>query len=309
MSTTSSNLFPFASTSLPSHIVDRLSLPDSASSVRFLSINANKANYISHALLNSLADTFDVVLIQEPWVGKIGSNRSDSDPLGIDVTGLVHQRVWTQFVPLPPSPDVKLRVVTYVNKSFNTHYVSLRSDVFCHPDVLLLEFTAPSVPPFFLLNVYNDSTNAAVNLLSGVNSLPSPIVMVGDFNLHHVLWSGNEEDSSAEADRLIDFFANSNVSLLNVPGEVTFERGGSTSVLDLGWVSSPLLPLIRNWMVHHDLDFASDHLPITFSLFHTSTPPPIPSITRFSFKDDHSSEWSWTFDNIMKDGPGMPTEL
>ena len=299
------NLFSFLSTALPPHVIDRLSLPDSSSSIRFLSINVNKANYISHALLNSLVESFDVILVQEPWVGKIGSNRSDSDPLGTEVTGMVHQRFWTQFVPLPPSPDASPRVVTYVNKSLNTHHVSLHSDIFSHPDVLL-EFSTPSLSPFFVLNVYNDSSNTAVDLISSVNSLPSPVIVIGDFNLHHVLWSGNEDNSSANADRLTTFFADSNISLLNTPGEVTFERGGSTSVLDLGWASSPLLPLIRNWTVHHDLDFASDHLPIALSLFHSSQPPPVPSVTRFSFKDDHSLKWNNTLDEIMRNAPACP---
>lgn len=60
----------------------------------FLSLNVNKANYISHAILNSFAETTDVILFQEPWKGKIGSQRSDSCPDGLDVYGMVHQRHW-----------------------------------------------------------------------------------------------------------------------------------------------------------------------------------------------------------------------
>jgi hypothetical protein len=111
------NTTPFSDASFDDSTVSLLPRPDYPA-ISFLSLNVNKANYIGHAVLNSFANTTDVILFQEPWKGKIGTTRSDTGPDGIAVYGLVHQNSWKQFIPVPadaPSPN-PARVSTYVSK-------------------------------------------------------------------------------------------------------------------------------------------------------------------------------------------------
>ena len=80
--------------------------PDSTEEVRAIrsspldlccfSLNCNKTNYVSHAILNSIVDSTDICLMQEPWFGKIGLSRSDDSGEGIPVFGLINNRAWSQ---------------------------------------------------------------------------------------------------------------------------------------------------------------------------------------------------------------------
>ena len=60
-------------------------------SIRFLSQNVNPSNIATHAILNisSLSrSTYDVVLIQEPWFGMVGTDTSSSSSSGKEVRGI-----------------------------------------------------------------------------------------------------------------------------------------------------------------------------------------------------------------------------
>ena len=245
------------------------------------SLNCNKANYIGHAVLNSLTDRTSIILFQEPWLGKIGSNRSDSDPSGTDIYGMVHQKLWSQFIPVPHLAGTRdmAQVTAYVNKSHISSFfrVSQRTDILEHPDLLILEVGLGN-KSFLLINVYNDEHNLALSIL--INSpLPDnlPIIITGDFNLHHLSWSSPDKDESPFSDTFLQWAEPRGFILLNEPEEVTFERSLDSSVLDLTWANRKALPLIFDWRVHPGLDFASDYFPITWSFNRSfsSDPPAI----------------------------------
>src|ERR1700730_10631253 len=52
-----------------------------------VTVNVRRSNERTHALLQS--STADIVLLQEPWYGTIGTTRSDLDPTGTPTKGLV----------------------------------------------------------------------------------------------------------------------------------------------------------------------------------------------------------------------------
>ena len=69
--------------------------------LRVLQLNIARSNVRMHALLNSLT-SFDIVLFQEPWYGRVGTQRSDSVATGIDVQGTAANRghgylLWYRF--------------------------------------------------------------------------------------------------------------------------------------------------------------------------------------------------------------------
>ena len=271
------------------------------------SLNCNKANYIGHAVLNSLTDRTSIILFLESWLGKIGSNRSDSDPSGTDIYGMVHQKLWSQFIPVPHLAGTRdtARVTAYVNKSHISSFfrVSQRTDILEHPDLLILEVVLGN-KSFLLINVYNDEHNSALSLL--INSaLPDnlPVIITGDFNLHHLSWSTPDKDESPFSNSFLQWAEPRGFVLLNEPEEVTFERGLDSSVLDLTWANRKALPLIHDWRVHSGLDFASDHLPITWSFNHphNSDPPVLPD--KFKFHPDVEKDWKRSFVSLMRTNP------
>ena len=271
------------------------------------SLNCNKANYIGHAVLNSLTDRTSIILFQEPWLGKIGSNRSDSDPSGTDIYGMVHQKAWSQFIPVPHLAGTRdmARVTAYVNKSHISSFfrVSQRTDILEHPDLLILEVVLGN-KSFLIINVYNDEHNSALSLL--INSpLPDnlPIIITGDFNLHHSSWSSPEKDESPFADIFLQWAEPQGFILLNEPEEVTFERGLDSSVLDLTWANRKALQLIFDWRVHPGLDFASDHFPITWSFNRPFSADPPANPDKFKFHPDVEKEWKRSFASLMRSNP------
>ena len=54
--------------------------------IEIVLVNMCRHNAIAHALLNSAAST-NILLIQEPWYYKIGTNRSNSAKEGTDALG------------------------------------------------------------------------------------------------------------------------------------------------------------------------------------------------------------------------------
>ena len=292
---------PFADLSFDSLTTSLLSRP-SFPCITFFSLNVNKANYIGHAVLNSFVDSADVILFQEPWKGRIGTSRSNSSPDGTSIYGMVHQRSWTSYIPVPGDvgKDSPARVAAYVSRARPDIVVRQRTDIISHPDILALELSAPRRPPFLVINVYNDANCSALTALMSSTLPDLPTIITGDFNLHHEAWAMEESTPSSAAEPVVEWLENKGFSLLNQPGEVTFDRAGQLSVLDLTWVSKSALDLdlVRDWAIRHDLNICSDHFP---TVWHSPTghnPPPTDNLPRFRFNPDRMEEWMAVFDSV-----------
>ena len=132
-------------------------------------MNCNKANYIGHSVLNSLVASTAIILFQEPWLGKIGTARSDTTP-GLDVYSQVHQKTWDQLIPVAhlAGTDAPAWVSTYVNKHLHPSISVLqRTDLIQHLDIIVLEVRSCDLN-LLVVNIYNDencSAELAMHLL------------------------------------------------------------------------------------------------------------------------------------------------
>ena len=269
--------------------------------IRFLQNNVRRSNIITHTLLNLCTEHFDILLLQEPWRGRIGTGQSDSFPSGVDIYGGPQQRLWTQFIPVPGDVglDKVSRVVAYVSKVRSDFSVIQQSDLVEHPDILILEVSSSSGLPVLLVNIYNDSENTIASLLNDIRLPNLPTIITGDFNTNHNLWSMEKKDGSylTKADNLVEWFTNNNFSLLNTKGEVTYFCKDTQSVLDLSWANGKLLRsgLLSNWRVREDLVFGSNHIPLSWELLHSPGDVDLPSPSLFIFKDENKSSWQTEF--------------
>ena len=90
--------------------------------------------------------------------------------------------------------------------------------------------------------------------------LPSPALIMGDFNAHSQVWGGGRLDAKGRV--LEDFINNNNLLLVNSKNICTYVHPatGSRTVIDLT-ICDPALFLDLEWKVHDDL-CGSDHFPI-----------------------------------------------
>ena len=100
---------------------------------------------------------------------------------------------------------------------------------------------------------------AKTDLINLIEQLPSPFVLLGDFNGHSPVW-GNESYNS-RGQMLEDLFSEMDLCILN-DGSSTYihPATSSTSALDFS-ICGPSLVLDYEWNIHEDL-CGSDHFPV-----------------------------------------------
>ncbi|KAF8295175.1 putative trans-sialidase, partial [Trypanosoma cruzi] len=108
-----------------------------------------------------------------------------------------------------------------------------------------------------------------------VNCLPasSPLLLCGDFNMHHPQWEPFLESSPSEvAAEFLELCTDAGLTLVNTPGEITYARGTrERSCIDLTW-SKHLT--VSDWSA--SVSPLSDHYMLTFTL-HQAFMDTIPS--------------------------------
>ena len=201
-----------------------------------------------------------------------------------DIYSCPKHKDWQTIFPQNTSKDNRPDVMMYVPANRSKWTCQLRADIISTPNVMCLEITSSS-HPLLVFNVYNDIDNSAVEAMKTIQTLNPHTIFLGDFNLHHPIWSqdDNLDKHNDKADQLANLFTSNNFSLLNQRGEETFfvyrhlegrQPDLYTSTLDLGWASPHLLPFISNFQVAKNLSNGSDHYPLVTSISYTPAPPP-----------------------------------
>jgi exonuclease III len=115
-------------------------------------------------------------------------------------------------------------------------------------------------------------------------------IVVGDFNLYHRKWSGEEglarRSPTTQTEYLISMMERWGLDLCLEPGTITRlpsdNRSRHGSIIDLVWASRDIHKVIKYCRVNKDLDYASDHLPIEITLEYSLSEAP--QETRRKFK-------------------------
>ena len=119
-----------------------------------------------------------------------------------------------------------------------------------------------SIPqPITLCSIYLPPPSAwtHADLISIILQLPSPVLLLGDFNAHDSLWGCTTSDKKGR--EVVNFLLKTNLCLMNTKAATYIHPAtGSRSSIDLA-ICDPALYLDFSWQVHDDL-CGSDHLPI-----------------------------------------------
>ena len=95
------------------------------------------------------------------------------------------------------------------------------------------------------------------------------VIVLGDFNLHHPLWSTIHNPPSyriTQSRDLLSMIEEFHLHLLTVPGTITHRWNGGTSTIDLTFSSDGVASRLVRCQVDAKLDYDSDHLPIATEL-------------------------------------------
>lgn len=216
---------------------------------------------------------YDILAIQEPW----------RNPF-IDTS----YHPLKEHFQLTYLADAGTRVCFYINKridpsTWNVSYVS--------KDIISLKILNPcSGRKMHILNVYNEvgtNTLATLGEAMGIPGQHNEAVVLGDFNLHHPLWSTSHRRAGGgpSAQQLITIIEDFQLQLLTVPGTPTHRWKDGESTIDLTFASEELASCVAQCKLNRSLDYDSDHLPITLAI-EWSWQPAIPKRKRLWAKTD-----------------------
>jgi hypothetical protein len=177
-------------------------------------------------LEDRLVKAYDVLAIQEPWRNPSALTTYRGRGTGFF---LAHDKV----------PG---RVCFYINERLDPNSWTI---IYHSPDFCTLSLQAEQ-QTWQIHNVYSEppggyrvtNYNTPIPLLQDALGTPGEHLLVGDFNLHHPLWSGIRDpachDASADLIRAVN---GAHLQLLSPVGQITWARGPSRSTLDLAFGS------------------------------------------------------------------------
>ncbi|VDI64455.1 Hypothetical predicted protein [Mytilus galloprovincialis] len=122
------------------------------------------------------------------------------------------------------------------------------------------------------------------------DQLPSPFILMGDFNAHNPLWGSKTHNAKGKI--IEDFVSQEGLCIFNDGSNTYLHPGnGSYSSIDIT-ICDPSLLLDYSWRVHDDL-CGSDHFPIVLEHLFTSAQQRVPR-----WKLD-KADWS-LFENLCQ---------
>jgi hypothetical protein len=157
-------------------------------SVSLLFVNMCHRNAAMHSLLNSNKQV-DIILVQEPWHGKIGTACLDVNPKGVDILGGAANPMWDCIYP-KTNLGKRCKVMAYCCIS-STHFnVTNCLDLSFNYHLFTLDIHLET-SSFHIINVYHNSDHhLSLGNITSLDINPHTPTIVGrDFNTHSHTWS------------------------------------------------------------------------------------------------------------------------
>ena len=220
--------------------------------LRILQYNVQKSRDIVLASLfeDPKVLEYDILAIQEPWRNPFRATTYHPLKAHYNLTYLA---------------ETTTRVCFYIHKrinpgSWNVQYIS--------KDIISVKVLNPHTNSSIqIINIYNEvGTDTLATLAETIRALGSnpEIVVLGDFNLHHPLWSAvhRRGGGGPSARELITMIEDFQLQLLTAPGAPTHRWKEGESTIDLTFASEDLASHVTRCQIDRTLDCDSDHLPI-----------------------------------------------
>ncbi|KAF9442633.1 hypothetical protein P691DRAFT_738773, partial [Macrolepiota fuliginosa MF-IS2] len=188
--------------------------------------------------------------------------------------------------------------------------VALRADIAQDRDIQILNVSITGKPTTTIVNIYNDRNRREERATARLRrtALPTnqPVVITGDWNMHHHMWStSNNIPAEPETDYTVEWLTANGFLLANTPGKHTYiphSTRGSPSIIDLTFANGPAIQLAIpfEWSIDPELTFDSDHQAIRWTLFNNINPIDNSCGTRFNIKDTDQEEWGKALEDNLR---------
>ena len=289
--------------------------------INIASVNMRRRNAVSHALLHT-SPVDQVILIQEPWYGQIGTTRKDDAKDGAAVLGGVNSPGWEIHYPATTG-NTQAKVMAYTRKrswegvnSQALFTAASRPDLCAHPCIMILELTFDKVK-WRLVNFYNDVNNrSALEALLSLDLDPLiPTLVTGDFNTHSRTWSPEGIKPSSWAEKVEEWAVSNLLVLANEPGKITRKGAGHerSSTIDLTWYNDAAVEdaTFSNWALDWAGSLGSDHaLTRVQGSIERPPQPPLDDGTELGYVLDEGkgTEWQRQFQAALGNPDRLPVK-
>ena len=249
--------------------------------ITIASVNLRRRSKLLHGLLHD--SSFDIILIQEPWFGRINVARDDKDPDGVDVLGATANNMWDCFLPVTSTPSNICKVAIYIRR-----HISASSFIRCRTDLSISSLSSMVVDILYgddylrLINIYHDTPDKKHHLHHVFSYELDPLIhtlVAGDFNTHGPGWSLPGATISPWAPSLEDWFDDNDLALCNPPGVATWEgrEDQRSSVLDLILLNTraSISDQFSEVSISFPLSLGSDHAALFLSWTPITEIPPL----------------------------------
>ena len=234
--------------------------------LRILQYNVQKSRDVVLASLfqNSKTLEYDILAIQEPWRNPF---------IATSYHPLKSHFQFTYF------EDATTRVCFYINKRLDISKWTVTNH---SEDIQTLTIRTEAAETqtgetLQIHNVYNPSpasysskepgTIETLRKILEITVSETNHVVVGDFNLHHPLWSSIERLTRHEAaDILLEVAYNHSLELVTPRGTITWRARGTQSTIDLAFLSQSLVTRVKKCVPRQDLAQLSDHILIKLTV-------------------------------------------
>lgn len=231
--------------------------------LRILQYNVNhgKEATLASLLRDPACNELDILAIQEPWRNPFVTTGYNPPTSGFHLA-------------YPPYPLA--RVCFYINKRLDP----ATWDVTYHNEdaqTVTIRYGPIQATTIQIHNIYNPSptsytsrepgTIATLSNILETSTAETEHVVVGDFNLHHPMWSSIERLTRHEAaDLLLETAGKHALQLATPKGTITWRARGTQSTIDLSFLSQTLETRLTKCLPRPDLTQLSDHIPIETTL-------------------------------------------
>lgn len=251
-----------------------------------------RSNKAMHALFSSKELDADLILIQEPWWGRISQNGAE---------GSVSTPKYSPIIPINPIPqETRPRVMAYVKKGRNDFTITLRTDLLASLDAQILEVKQGHTHPTLIANIYNppansDTSEFVVDEILKVRWPPRiATILTGDWNLHQYMWEpAKTNNPTSRAEEVAEWLDGAGFSMANEPDVPTFvsRDGKSSSTIDLTFLNETAVVnnTMREWTVDWNMSFTSDHAAIRWIMGQAGQAVDTSPHARFNYKE---AKWS-----------------
>ena len=218
--------------------------------LKILQYNLRKSKtMVDELFLKEETKEMDIIAIQEPWIRR-------------DIATTAHLDK-ENFHLLFPEQGVA-RVCFYVNRriALSSWHVTTVSG-----DLATLHITT-DIGCIHIHNVYKPHISdlehqVLEDLHDQIKQLPDDQhIAIGDFNLHHPYWGGDNAREEEEAEELIFAMERLDLDLVLPRGTITYSESGRQTTIDLVWATTKIREHIQQCGIVDTLDVDSDHRPI-----------------------------------------------